>query len=657
MPSTRFGLIALLACVVTSALVSFVSAPAEAQGVEDRKCRHILVRTEAQIDDLIARIEKGESFAALARVHSFDVVTKKLAGELGWIANANYEPAFMRAAYSIPAVNGIAKCKTSHGWHVIQVTEILNEGGTRPPSARDESATTPPVRPAPTVNKDLEFSLDVGKISHAPGEDIHLTITAKNNSKTPQNVLNPSLWPLGLTVRYQFGKLNVPLTHPESAPEPSGGFSRYLEPGEALTQRFRLQDYTGELENWPIIRLNWRANIFFANLENRFPQVKELDEYANFREQWKFYASQDEQRINILPDYDPTQRWFVMLHTRGRIWAELKDPGIPGLLEYWIGVVRSDFYNKQRYSDFVEDSHFVAGGAAEDGTGMYTPVFELPKGAEPTELAGYSLALEPEKGRAVSSRLYLTLAEPKNVRGIPLGPILSGRGTEVLDNLAKQYLIRGQEPRTMLALVYPYDLLPQDVRAIADGIVPAGANEEETDERRAPSVSKDLPRVQIQTELGAIDVELFEDDSPNSVASFISLVESGFYDGLTFHSRWRREDNRGFVLGGSPDASPTGHAGYYLPDESSPRRHLRGSIALARRASVPNSSSCQFYVCFENQPHFDNVDTVIGHVMNGLDRLEKMPEGTKILSAKVVTKRDHPYDTFRKLPAEEAMKK
>ncbi|MEM7262814.1 MAG: peptidylprolyl isomerase, partial [Planctomycetota bacterium] len=392
-------------------------------------------------------------------------------------------------------------------------------------------------------------------------------------------------------------------------------------------------------------------------------------DYDALREQWRFYSSVAEQRLNILPAYDPQQRWFVMLHSRGKVWLELQDPGVPGLMEYWINLMRKGTYDRQLYSDHVPGSHFNAGGVHDDGTGQVAETFALPANYRPSPVDPHSMALEVTRGRdpsswTVGSRFFLTLDSPRIPGGaLQIGRVVPQRGTEVLAALNENFKVRGQAPRTMLALPFPYDLLPTDVKAAVDATpeaVDPGSAEADPGKPMDPeeaAQSKQLPVVVFKTNYGTIGIELFEDDCPNTTANFIQLLEQRFYDGTTFHFEWSDQTNKGFVQGGSPDGSLDGDAGFYIRDEASPHKHLTGSVSMAKAGGKANTASSQFFICREDQPFFDGKFTVFGRVVQGLDVIAAMPKGTKVIRSGVDKKRDHVYPVERIDLSEERKKK
>ena len=159
---------------------------------------------------------------------------------------------------------------------------------------------------------------------------------------------------------------------------------------------------------------------------------------------------------------------------------------------------------------------------------------------------------------------------------------------------------------------------------------------------------EDLPKVEMITDQGRIEITLFEDDAPNTVASFITLVESGFYDGLKFH----RVVPHFVVQGGDPDGTGEGGPGYAIKLEAN-RHHFRGSLSMAR-SEDPDSAGSQFFFCLSaaTTHHLNDSYAVFGRVSAGLDVMDKLRLGGAIKTAKVLSKRSHRY-TIEKLPERE----
>lgn len=130
----------------------------------------------------------------------------------------------------------------------------------------------------------------------------------------------------------------------------------------------------------------------------------------------------------------------------------------------------------------------------------------------------------------------------------------------------------------------------------------------------------------IKTNKGLIVVELFYTDAPVTVANFAKLVNEGFYDGLSYH----RVIELFMIQGGCPLGTGTGGPGYNIKCEINSNKHKRGSLAMAH-AGV-NTGGSQFYITHVPTPHLDRVHTVFGQVTHGLDVVDAIVVGDKIIS-------------------------
>ena len=118
----------------------------------------------------------------------------------------------------------------------------------------------------------------------------------------------------------------------------------------------------------------------------------------------------------------------------------------------------------------------------------------------------------------------------------------------------------------------------------------------------------------VETTMGTFSFKLFPKDAPGTVANFVKLARDGFYDGTIFH----RVIDGFMIQGGDPTGSGSGGPGYTIKAEFNKRRHLPGTVAMARPAD-PDSAGSQFYVCLNLAPHLDRKYTVFGQVTNGMD--------------------------------------
>ena len=169
--------------------------------------------------------------------------------------------------------------------------------------------------------------------------------------------------------------------------------------------------------------------------------------------------------------------------------------------------------------------------------------------------------------------------------------------------------------------------------------------------RAKEAAADDLPRVKLTTTKGDIVVELFENEAPDTVGNFISLVKQGFYNGLTFH-----RVIAGFMAQvGCPEGDGTGGPGYTIYDECEKpdaRMHFRGVLSMAK-TNAPNSGGSQFFITFRPTPHLNGIHTVFGRVIEGMDVVDQLqrrepgkegePEPDKIIEATVLRDRGHDY--------------
>ena len=138
-----------------------------------------------------------------------------------------------------------------------------------------------------------------------------------------------------------------------------------------------------------------------------------------------------------------------------------------------------------------------------------------------------------------------------------------------------------------------------------------------------PEIKEGNPKVLMKTSAGDIELELFEDAAPNTVANFITLIEKKYYDGVLFH----RIIPNFMIQGGDPQGNGTGGPGYNIPDEltNNKNKHLQYSLSMAKTAA-PDSGGSQFFIVTNKQgtPHLDGVHTVFGKVTKGFDIVDAL---------------------------------
>jgi peptidyl-prolyl cis-trans isomerase B (cyclophilin B) len=169
---------------------------------------------------------------------------------------------------------------------------------------------------------------------------------------------------------------------------------------------------------------------------------------------------------------------------------------------------------------------------------------------------------------------------------------------------------------------------------------------------------------------GKVLIEVDGDNAPYTAGNFVDLVERGFYNGLTFH-RVVRTPQPFVVQGGDPLGNGTG--GFSDPKTGKPRsipleiklekqdtpiyskslgqqaglsmppvmlHHSRGAVAMARSQN-PDSASSQFYIALSDLSFLDGDYAVFGYVTEGMDVVDKIQQGDKIESAKVIAGKEN----------------
>lgn len=162
------------------------------------------------------------------------------------------------------------------------------------------------------------------------------------------------------------------------------------------------------------------------------------------------------------------------------------------------------------------------------------------------------------------------------------------------------------------------------------------------------------------SDYGTIKIELYPKYAPNTVANFVNLVESGFYNDNTFHRLVP-----GFVLqGGDPDGDGTGGPGYTIKGEFSENgygkntlKHDKGVVSMAR-TNMPNSAGSQFFIVLDDtetiHASLDNKYAAFGKVIEGMEIIENIEKNATVKDnqtgklKKNITIKKATVDTFGK---------
>lgn len=159
-------------------------------------------------------------------------------------------------------------------------------------------------------------------------------------------------------------------------------------------------------------------------------------------------------------------------------------------------------------------------------------------------------------------------------------------------------------------------------------LILSGCSNNEEDIEKNPLVTMEIE------DYGTIKIELYPEYAPNTVANFVSLIESGFYDGLTFHRLVP-----GFVLqGGDPDGDGTGGPGYTIDGEfkangytKNTLSHDKGVISMARSMDYDSAGS-QFFIVLDDsaKSSLDGMYAGFGRVTEGMETLEEIEANEEI---------------------------
>lgn len=172
------------------------------------------------------------------------------------------------------------------------------------------------------------------------------------------------------------------------------------------------------------------------------------------------------------------------------------------------------------------------------------------------------------------------------------------------------------------------------VSAAVIGLVGCASNMDSKEEKKNDETwnqkveaPEELPTATIKIkDYGTVIAELYPNKAPNTVNNFISLANSGFYDGLTFH-----RVIEGFMIqGGCPEGNGTGGPGYSIKGEFTNNgyeynnlAHTEGVLSMARSTN-PDSAGSQFFIMSGESPHLNGEYAAFGTVTEGLDIIKNI---------------------------------
>ena len=142
----------------------------------------------------------------------------------------------------------------------------------------------------------------------------------------------------------------------------------------------------------------------------------------------------------------------------------------------------------------------------------------------------------------------------------------------------------------------------------------------------------------METNKGIIKIEFFDEHTPNTVKNIVSLVQSNYYDGVVFH----RVIPEFVVQGGDPTGTGRGGPGYQIADEvdNPVQIHKLGHLSMANAG--PNTNGSQFFIVLNpnNCKHLNNKHTVFGKVIEGMDVVNKIVQGDKMVKVTIENESD-----------------
>ena len=173
-------------------------------------------------------------------------------------------------------------------------------------------------------------------------------------------------------------------------------------------------------------------------------------------------------------------------------------------------------------------------------------------------------------------------------------------------------------------------LRESDAASLAAAAGPAPSPVESALDDTAPMIAPAFsPQAYVQTSRGEFRIELAVIDAPRTVANFVALAGRGFFDGIA----WHRIVPDFVAQVGDPRGDGEGGPGYTIRDELNQRPYLRGAVGMA--LDWRDTGGSQFFVTLSPQPHLDARYTVFGHVVAGMDVVDRLEPWDRITSVRV----------------------
>ena len=141
----------------------------------------------------------------------------------------------------------------------------------------------------------------------------------------------------------------------------------------------------------------------------------------------------------------------------------------------------------------------------------------------------------------------------------------------------------------------------------------------------------------IKTDKGDIKVKIYASKAPVTAANFLNLAKRDYYDGVSFH----RVVEDFVIQGGDPSGTGRGGPGYYIENEIvEGLKHDRAGILSMARKREPDTNGSQFFITLGPTPHLDGGYSIFGEVVDGMEAVESIEQGDKILDIEVTGSTD-----------------
>lgn len=173
--------------------------------------------------------------------------------------------------------------------------------------------------------------------------------------------------------------------------------------------------------------------------------------------------------------------------------------------------------------------------------------------------------------------------------------------------------------------------LPLAMTAIIAFAFPGPESVESQEAAEAKAEIEDVSAT-LKTSRGDIKVKIYASKAPVTSANFLNLAKRDYYDGVAFH----RVVEDFVIQGGDPSGTGRGGPGYFIPNEIAPgMKHDRAGILSMARKREPDTNGSQFFITLNETPHLDGLYSIFGEVTEGLEVVEKIEVGDKILDVEV----------------------